>query len=535
MAVESRLTARRLSWGDVSLVHLYVADMSHFAAVNEAYVRVVPTIRPPARACVQLPLPEGIPAALDVTVTLSPGSGNYNNNNTAATSALLRRSLHVQSISCWAPACIGPYGQAVSHRGLVHLAGCIGMDPATLDLVRPHVNGDSATDSADDSAAAADCAEARRSWRSAAAVARVMGCPLGRDTLAVTVYASSDAGVGGRRASEDAFEDILAGERWQDAVDIPGGPHAAVAGVPSGVRHDLLLIEEESRRQSDNGPHRESRRSDPGGGKDRDDDGNSGSDASDDDVDVDDDDGSVGGGTRGLGGDGSGVGPASPWPWLWRPLTTYVTVPRLPKGARVEVQPLLLDGDGPGRRRRVGAGGREEGGGEDVSRWVGDVEASREAVEERSHDVIIIGGNENNGQCKSLSRAGHFCRAHAAVATSSELVMDGEAAGAAVRAVVGALDAAGLSLIHVGSLRAYVRIPPPSSSSQSRVSTEWVEEVTRTLDGVVDEVCRASGVGCGGMSSSSSSLRCVVVPVLGASFGDVDDAALVLELTAVAG
>ena len=31
--------------------------------------------------------------------------------------------LHVQSISEWAPSCIGPYSQATRHSGLVHFAG----------------------------------------------------------------------------------------------------------------------------------------------------------------------------------------------------------------------------------------------------------------------------------------------------------------------------------------------------------------------------------------------------------------------------
>lgn len=33
--------------------------------------------------------------------------------------ALKREFLHVQSISCWAAACIGPYSQ--SHQGHVHI------------------------------------------------------------------------------------------------------------------------------------------------------------------------------------------------------------------------------------------------------------------------------------------------------------------------------------------------------------------------------------------------------------------------------
>eukprot|EP00740_Mantoniella_antarctica_P002777 CAMPEP_0181365862 /NCGR_PEP_ID=MMETSP1106-20121128/10341_1 /TAXON_ID=81844 /ORGANISM="Mantoniella antarctica, Strain SL-175" /LENGTH=654 /DNA_ID=CAMNT_0023481061 /DNA_START=513 /DNA_END=2474 /DNA_ORIENTATION=+ len=307
LALERRLAASGRGWEDVSLVHLYVADMSHFAAVNEAYSRVMPALHPPARACVQLPLPVGTPAALDAIVAATPSPTPGSGPGPGA-----RRSLHVQSLSCWAPACIGPYAQAVAHLGLVHLAGCIGMDPATLNLVR----------SASGTAAATDRVEARRSWRSAAAVARAMGCRLGRDTLAATVYASAEAGGGAWRSSDDAFEGVMAGEPWQDDVDVPGGEAAVEAGVPPGIRHDLDSEE----------------RTPILGGSDGGDGDSDGGDAE-----------AAGG--RGVGGDGSGVGPAAPWPWSWRPLVTHVTVTRLPKSARVEVQPLMLHGDGPGSTR----------------------------------------------------------------------------------------------------------------------------------------------------------------------------------------
>ncbi len=41
----------------------------------------------------------------------------------------------MQSISEWAPSCIGPYAQAVSSHGLVHFAGQIGLDPSSMTLV----------------------------------------------------------------------------------------------------------------------------------------------------------------------------------------------------------------------------------------------------------------------------------------------------------------------------------------------------------------------------------------------------------------
>jgi enamine deaminase RidA (YjgF/YER057c/UK114 family) len=56
-----------------------------------------------------------------------------------AASAVARRSLHVQSISSWAAACIGPYSQSITAGGLCFLSGQIGLVPATMQLASPPV------------------------------------------------------------------------------------------------------------------------------------------------------------------------------------------------------------------------------------------------------------------------------------------------------------------------------------------------------------------------------------------------------------
>ena len=95
-------------------MHLYLADMAHFAAANAGYVTELPPVNPPARACVQLPLPEGVSAAVEVLVA-------------CGTAVSPVRSLHVQSISQWAPACIGPYSQVCLRcvPALCHTADCV--------------------------------------------------------------------------------------------------------------------------------------------------------------------------------------------------------------------------------------------------------------------------------------------------------------------------------------------------------------------------------------------------------------------------
>ena len=46
-----------------------------------------------------------------------------------------RKVLHVQSISLWAPSCIGPYSQASTVHGLVHCAGQIPLEAGSMVLL----------------------------------------------------------------------------------------------------------------------------------------------------------------------------------------------------------------------------------------------------------------------------------------------------------------------------------------------------------------------------------------------------------------
>ena len=62
----AELAQRSLSLGQGLLVQLFLADMGHFSAANAAYARQFGSSSPPARACVQAPLPAGTIVAVDV-------------------------------------------------------------------------------------------------------------------------------------------------------------------------------------------------------------------------------------------------------------------------------------------------------------------------------------------------------------------------------------------------------------------------------------------------------------------------------------
>lgn len=82
-----------------TFINIFLSDISTFPEVNGAYRRFFGT-SPPARACVAVDLPAGVNVRLDCIAF-------------AEESPSERRALHVQSLSYWAPANIGPYSQAV--------------------------------------------------------------------------------------------------------------------------------------------------------------------------------------------------------------------------------------------------------------------------------------------------------------------------------------------------------------------------------------------------------------------------------------
>ncbi|KAH3859033.1 hypothetical protein DPMN_101679 [Dreissena polymorpha] len=107
------------SLSDLVCVHLYVGNMVDFAAINSVY-KTYFGINPAARVCVQVPLPSNVGLMMDCY-----GSSNHADRDT----------MHVQGLSHWAPANIGPYSQCVKLGQRLHIAGQIGMVPANLSLI----------------------------------------------------------------------------------------------------------------------------------------------------------------------------------------------------------------------------------------------------------------------------------------------------------------------------------------------------------------------------------------------------------------
>ncbi|KAN0006896.1 hypothetical protein ACTFIU_005089 [Dictyostelium citrinum] len=118
--ISNKLKENSLSIDQILYVNLYISDMNDFSIVNQYYYKYFKN-NPASRACIQIPLSKD-----DKTKFLIDCIGAIEK----------KTNLHVQSISNWAPACIGPYSQANQYKGFTFLAGQISMIPNNLDLIK---------------------------------------------------------------------------------------------------------------------------------------------------------------------------------------------------------------------------------------------------------------------------------------------------------------------------------------------------------------------------------------------------------------
>ncbi|XP_074004998.1 diphthine--ammonia ligase isoform X2 [Numenius arquata] len=126
-SLRANITSEGLKLKDVILVHLYMKSMKDFNVINSVYVTEF-DLCPPARVCVETLLPDGVLFCIDCL------AHKYN----VAMDDVLREEklvMHVQSISHWAPASIGPYSQSVKVGDVLYCAGQIALVPCTMQLV----------------------------------------------------------------------------------------------------------------------------------------------------------------------------------------------------------------------------------------------------------------------------------------------------------------------------------------------------------------------------------------------------------------
>ncbi|RXW24621.1 hypothetical protein EST38_g1243 [Candolleomyces aberdarensis] len=103
-------------------INIFLSSIDLFAKVNTVYGTFFGT-SPPARACVAVFLPEGIRVRLDAIAYAEPRTRD-------------RHALHVQGLSYWAPANIGPYSQGILAQERVFVSGQIALLPNSLTLAK---------------------------------------------------------------------------------------------------------------------------------------------------------------------------------------------------------------------------------------------------------------------------------------------------------------------------------------------------------------------------------------------------------------
>lgn len=108
-SLPDRLSQHSLHLSNATNINIFLSSMDLFTRVNAIYATFFGT-SPPARACVAVDLPPPIRVKLDC-IAHAERTPNE------------RQALHVQSLSYWAPANIGPYSQAITvlSMALFHL------------------------------------------------------------------------------------------------------------------------------------------------------------------------------------------------------------------------------------------------------------------------------------------------------------------------------------------------------------------------------------------------------------------------------
>ncbi|CAH0625375.1 unnamed protein product [Chrysodeixis includens] len=125
------LESESLRLQDVCSVNIYMRDMEEYAALNEVYANTFNFQNPPTRVCVQCPLPDDVGLILDA---VAHKSNTNNQNESDGNCSKERVTMHVQGISHWAPANIGPYSQAIKVGEVMGTCGQIALVPGTLRL-----------------------------------------------------------------------------------------------------------------------------------------------------------------------------------------------------------------------------------------------------------------------------------------------------------------------------------------------------------------------------------------------------------------
>nr|XP_025646561.1 diphthine--ammonia ligase-like [Arachis hypogaea] len=180
--IESLLAGFGFGWETVVYIHLYIDDMSKFSEANETYVKFITPER----------YPFGVPSCSTVEMPLVEMNFSKAYMEVLVSNNKAKKVLHVQSISSWAPSCIGPYSQATLHDNILYMAGQLGIDPPTMNLCSGGAS-----------------AELELALKNCEAVAKCSNCSISTSAIMFVVYCSKRVSSSERHDMQEKLETIL--------------------------------------------------------------------------------------------------------------------------------------------------------------------------------------------------------------------------------------------------------------------------------------------------------------------------------------
>ncbi|XP_068232822.1 uncharacterized protein [Palaemon carinicauda] len=132
MKLKECLVSNDMELNSIISIKMYIHDMCDYEQLNAQYIKYF-TVNPPVRCVVEAPLPANVCIQVDVV----GWKHNFVTSveDTDLVQPVSRTTMHVQSLSHWAPANIGPYSQAIKVGDVIFVAGMIGLIPGTLQVV----------------------------------------------------------------------------------------------------------------------------------------------------------------------------------------------------------------------------------------------------------------------------------------------------------------------------------------------------------------------------------------------------------------
>lgn len=113
-----------LKLNDICYITLYVRSMNDYSIVNQVYSQKLNFQNPPTRVCVETCLPESCHVIMEAVAFKMGMSSDYK-----------RHTMHVQGISHWAPANIGPYSQSTRIGEITYISGQIGLIAGNMKII----------------------------------------------------------------------------------------------------------------------------------------------------------------------------------------------------------------------------------------------------------------------------------------------------------------------------------------------------------------------------------------------------------------